>query len=412
MESSTPPKVRSISEPPPAEVPAAPKRNLRPFIILGAVAGVAALGFGAYSIITAGQEETDDAQVEADVVPIAARTSGQVLKVPVKDNQAVKKGDLLLEIDDADHTARVNQAEAELETAKAQAAVADSQEHVTEASARGGLDSSRASLSGTNVMVSSAEAQVLAARAGLDRAKVDVRRSEIDLQRAKELRAANAVPQERLDNTQMAYDSSRAALAQAEANLAAVEEAKRMARSRVAEAEGRLEQSQPIDAQIAVARAGAELAHARVKSSEAQLEIAKLNLSYTRVLAPSDGVVSKVSVHEGALVQPGQPVAELVPSATYVVANFKETQVGKMRPGQRAVLKLDAFPGRDLEGSVESLSGGTGARFSLLPPDNASGNFVKVVQRVPVRIAWKAPPDLPLRAGLSADVTVYVGKER
>jgi membrane fusion protein (multidrug efflux system) len=274
------------------------------------------------------------------------------------------------------------------------------------------LDSSRASLSGTNVMVSSAEAQVLAARAGLDRAKVDVRRSEIDLQRAKELRAANAVPQERLDNTQMAYDSSRAALAQAEANLAAVEEAKRMARSRVAEAEGRLEQSQPIDAQIAVARAGAELAHARVKSSEAQLEIAKLNLSYTRVLAPSDGVVSKVSVHEGALVQPGQPVAELVPSATYVVANFKETQVGKMRPGQRAVLKLDAFPGRDLEGSVESLSGGTGARFSLLPPDNASGNFVKVVQRVPVRIAWKAPPDLPLRAGLSADVTVYVGKER
>jgi membrane fusion protein (multidrug efflux system) len=381
-------------------------------MILGAVVGAAVLGFVVYSIITAGQEETDDAQVEADVVPIGARTNGQVLRVPVKDNQLVKKGDLLVEIDDAEHTARVRQAEAELATAKAQAAVADSQERVTEASAKGGLDSSKASLSGSNMAVSGAEAQVGASRAGLERARVELRKAEIDLQRAKELRAANAVPQERLDNAQISYDSARAALAQAEATLATSDEAKRMAQSRVAEAEGRLEQSKPIDAQIAAAKAAADLAHARVQSAAAQLELANLNLSYTKVTAPADGVVSKVSVHEGALVQPGQPIAELVPSATYLVANFKETQVGKMHPGQRAAVKLDAFPGKELEGTVESLSGGTGARFSLLPPDNASGNFVKVVQRVPVRIAWKAPPDLPLRAGLSADVTVYLGKEK
>ena len=123
-------------------------------------------------------------------------------------------------------------------------------------------------------------------------------------------------------------------------------------------------------------------------------------------------MVSKLSVHQGQLVVPGQPIAELVPKQTYVVANFKETQVGKMKEGQRAEVTLDAFPGKKLKGKVQSLSGGTGSRFSLLPLDNASGNFVKVVQRVPVRIQWDTPPELPLRAGLSADVIVHVNEGR
>ena len=170
-----------------------------------------------------------------------------------------------------------------------------------------------------------------------------------------------------LDNAQIAFESAQAAQSQASANLAAAEEAKHLARSRVEEAQGRLEQSQPIDAQIAGARAAAALAHARVKSAEAALELAQLNLSYTKILAPADGLVSKIAVHEGALVQVGQPIAELVPAATYVVANFKETQVGKMRPGQRAVVHVDAFSGRTFEAKVESISGGTGSRFSLIP---------------------------------------------
>jgi membrane fusion protein (multidrug efflux system) len=141
------------------------------------------------------------------------------------------------------------------------------------------------------------------------------------------------------------------------------------------------------------------------------LELARLQLSYTKVMASEDGLVTKLTVQPGQMIQIGQPLAELVPDRTYVVANFKETQVGRMRPGQRARLRIDAFPGVEFEGKVESVGGGTGARFSLLPPDNASGNFVKVVQRVPVRIAWSKRPDLPLQAGLSTDVTVFVNKE-
>ena len=172
---------------------------------------------------------------------------------------------------------------------------------------------------------------------------------------------------------------------------------------------GRVTQSAPIEAQIGASRANADLAHARVDGASASLDLAKLQLSYTKIVAPSDGLASKLSVHAGQLVSVGQPVVELVPITTYVIANFKETQIGKMRPGQRARIEIDAFPHRDFEGRVESLSGGTGSSFSLLPADNASGNFVKVVQRVPVRIAWVNPPtDLVLRAGLSVDATVYV----
>ncbi len=161
-------------------------------------------------------------------------------------------------------------------------------------------------------------------------------------------------------------------------------------------------------ARYAAAVAQEKLSHARVKAAEAALGLARLQLSYTKIWAPEDGVISKLAVREGQLVAAGQPVAELVPVESYVVANFKETQVGTMRAGQPAEVQIDAFPGRTFEGKVESLSGGTGARFALIPPDNASGNFVKVVERVPVRVAWSKPlpADVRLRAGLSAYVTV------
>jgi membrane fusion protein (multidrug efflux system) len=168
-------------------------------------------------------------------------------------------------------------------------------------------------------------------------------------------------------------------------------------------------QSAPIEAQLAAAKANADLAHARADGARAALDLAKLQLSYTKITSPGDGLASKLSVHAGQFVAVGQPVIELVPTTTYVIANFKETQIGRMRPGERAQIEVDAFPHRKFEGRVESLSGGTGSSFSLLPADNASGNFVKVVQRVPVRIAWVNPPsDVVLRAGLSVDATVYV----
>ena len=173
---------------------------------------------------------------------------------------------------------------------------------------------------------------------------------------------------------------------------------------------GRLNQSSPIAAQIATAHAQADLAHARVQSAEAQLELARLQLSYTAVKAPADGMASKLTVHEGQLVAVGSPVIELVPDGRPTSSpTSRRRRSARCGPGQRVDIKVDAYPGKKLEGKVESLSGGTGSSFSLLPADNASGNFVKVVQRVPVRIAWGKTPDVPLRAGLSVDVTVHVG---
>jgi len=402
-------EAKATVKPEVAPVPA--KRGKKPFLILGGMVAVFGAITSIYLLMTANQESTDDAQVEADVVPVAARVNGQIAKRLVEDNQRVKKGDVLIQIDEADFAARLKQAEAELETTRAQAAAADAQVQVVEASAKGGLQTARASFSGSSMGVANAEAQLAASRAGLERAKAEARKGELDLQRTKQLVAGNALPRERLDNAQVAYDATQAALAQAQAQVAAASEMRRLASTRVDEARGRLDQSTPIAAQIASARASADLAHARIKVAEAMVELARLQLSYTKVIASEDGLVTKLTVQPGQMIQLGQPLAALVPDRTYVVANFKETQVGRMRPGQQARVRIDAFPGAEFEGKVESLGGGTGARFSLLPPDNASGNFVKVVQRVPVRISWGKRPDLPLQAGLSTEVTVFVRKE-
>jgi membrane fusion protein (multidrug efflux system) len=378
---------------------------------LGGVVAAVVVGTGGYLFATAGIENTDDAQVFADLVPVGTRVAGQVVRVAVQENQIVKKGDLLAELDEADFAAKVKQAQAELASSEAQALAADAQVEVVGATSKGSLSTAKAAFSGSSVGVASADAQLALAQAQVVRAEADARKADTDLRRARELREANATPQEKLDNAQAAHDAALASLAQTKAQLAAAEEAKRGAQARVSEAMGRVTQSAPIDAQIAAARANADLARARVEGARAALELAKLQLSYTKITAPSDGLASKLSVHAGQLVGVGQPVVELVPTTTYVVANFKETQIGRMRPGQRAKIEIDAFPHRTFEGKVESLSGGTGSSFSLLPADNASGNFVKVVQRVPVRIAWiNLPPDLVLRAGLSVDATVYVDK--
>ncbi len=182
---------------------------------------------------------------------------------------------------------------------------------------------------------------------------------------------------------------------------------KNTAQSRIAEAQGRVEQSTPVEAQAAASRANSALAHARVASAETMLAQAQLNLSYAKIVAPQDGHISKLAVHVGQLVSPSQTITNVLPDSTYVIANFKETQVGGMHAGQLAEIAVDAYPGRTFHAKVESVAFGTGAQFSLLPPDNASGNFVKVVQRVPVKLVWTdLPDDVRVEAGLSADVTV------
>ena len=326
--------------------PAVPPRGRRAILVSLAALAALAIGYGGYLYATRFDQGTDDAQLESDVVPLAPRVGGEVAQVSVKENQAVKKGDLLLVIDHADLAARARQAEADLEVARAQSAAAN--------------------------------AEVAASDAGLQRAGVEAGKAERDLERARILRDGQVIAPETFDEAKATGGVSQASVASARARVAA-------------------------------AQAQARLAQARVKAADAALDLARLQLSYTKIWAPENGVISKLVAHVGQLVSPGQPIAELVPSATYVVANFKETQVGRMVPGQRAVVKIDAYPGLELEGTVESLSGGTGARFTLIPPDNASGNFVKVVERVPVRIAWSKPPPqgVRLQAGLSAYVTVH-----
>jgi membrane fusion protein (multidrug efflux system) len=315
--------------------------------ILGAVGAIVAIAAAISSVrlfLARGDESTDDAFVEADVVALAPRVGGTIAEVLVAENAPVRKDQPVLRIDDADHRARAKQAEAELETARAQAAAAD--------------------------------AQVRAARATVSRADAEAEKARADLRRAEELKAGDAIAAERYDATRSSSETAQAGAGQNRA-------------------------------QYAAALANADLAHARIRSAEAALELARLQLSYTVVHAAADGVVSRLSARAGQIVQQGQVLGQVVPDRTYVVANFKETQTGAIRPGQKVEIEVDAYGGRKLEGRIESLSGGTGARFALLPPDNASGNFVKVVERVPVRIAWASTELPPLRAGLSASVTVH-----
>ena len=387
----------------------APKRAAggKAYAVLAAVVALGGAAYFGVSYATSGRESTDDAQVDADVVPVAVRVSGVVAKVLVKDHQVVKKGDVLAELDTADLSARVKQAEAELDAAKAQASAAEARVRIKEATTKGGLSAARAALSGTSMSVGSADAQIAAAQAAVARAEAEAQKVTADLARAEALRKDDAIPAAQLDAVRANAAAARAAVAQATAQLAVATDMKRTAETRVSEAQAHVEQSAPVDAELRAVTAELDLARARAASAEATLALARLQLSYARIEAPQDGVLAKLAIREGQLVQPGRHVVAIVPQGTYVIANFKETQVGGMRPGARARITVDAFPGRTFSGTVESTSPGTGARFSLIPPDNASGNFVKVVQRVPVKIAWsELPTDVHVAAGMSVDVTV------
>ncbi|HEY1549574.1 MAG TPA: HlyD family secretion protein [Kofleriaceae bacterium] len=384
------------------------KKATRAYLLL---AGLALAAVGIYFVhgyITRDEVETDDAQVDADVVPISTRVTGVILKMGVQDNQQVQAGQVIAQIDDADYKAKVAAAQADLDAATAQAQSADAQVDITKSTSGGALSSAKAMLAGQGASVRSAAAQTDAAQAQVARAKAELIKAQADLDRAKKLHDAGAVSGQSLESAQATRDSEQAALDAANANLAAAHDAQAQAVSRVAEAQGRVEQSTPVDRQIASATAAAALAHARVDSARAALDIAKLQLGYTKIVAPTAGTVSRLGAHEGQMVQTGSTLVMIVPATTYVVANFKETQLDRIRPGDPVDIEVDAFGGA-LHGKVTSVSAGTGARFSMMPPDNATGNFVKVVQRVPVKIAWDSGQDLSqLHAGLSVEVKVHL----
>jgi membrane fusion protein, multidrug efflux system len=398
---------------------AAPEHDAAPAVAKGskfsgkgafvATLGAAAVAGGvAWYVAHRGEEATDDAQIDAEIVSIPARTAATVTKIYVRENQQVKAGDLLAELDAEPAKARLAQAEASLEAARASAEAADADARVAETNARGNKSIAEASLQGAASSASASKQQIAEGTAQVASATATFQKATADLERARSLVSSGAIATAQLDQSQALFDTASASLDQAKAHLAALRSSTSQALSRVQEANAKLEQSSHVDALIDQARARARTAHAQVATSQAARDLVALDLSYTKIVAPQDGSVSKRSIAVGQMVSPGQAIVQLVPDRqVWVTGNFKETQLRNMRVGQPAHLTVDAYPGLALQGDVESFSAATGSRFSLLPPDNASGNYTKVVQRVPVRIALHdVAPGVVLRPGMSVEVTV------
>jgi membrane fusion protein (multidrug efflux system) len=398
---------------PAAQAPAAPStRRSKPKPILIALLLGAGVLVGGWWIEHRGLESTDDAQLDGDVVAVSSRGSGTVLRVDFEDNAVVPEGALLVELDDARAKANLARAEAELQAAKANAAAAEATAELAEKSALAGKDIASASLTGANVAVSATGTQIDEAEAVLKSATARRDQAQLDFDRTQRLVQTGSLPSAQLESAKTELDRTEAEVDQAEAKIATLKRSTSEARARVSEASARLgEAKDTISARVAQVRANADAARAQVSTATALRDLAKLELSYMQIRAPRAGIVSKRSVSVGQVVAVGQPVAMLSPDPSqggqvWVTGNFKETQLERLRVGQPASLTIDAYD-RELHGHVQSFSGATGSRFALLPPDNASGNFTKVVQRVPVRVQLDdVPSDLRLLPGMSVELTI------
>jgi membrane fusion protein (multidrug efflux system) len=333
-----------------------PRKTGRKFKLLAA--GVIALALLAgiirfYDEYIAPYESTDDAFVDGYVTLVSPRVSGPVVQLLITDNQLVRQGDALLEIDPRDYQASFDKATADLDTARSQ------------------LDQAQAQVKVSEARVAQAQASAVAADAENQRANDDLKRYETVESRA--------------------------------VSKTAFDQAQEQARSAVANLEAARSQTKAAEAEVALSQAGVGTAGAAVKQAEATLEQARLNLSYTKIAAPVDGRVTARTVQLGNYVQPGQALLALEQNNVWVTANFKETQLTYMQAGQPVELAVDAYPSRKFKGKVDSLQAGSGARFSLLPPENAVGNYVKVVQRVPVKIVFDEalPTNLDIAPGMS-----------
>jgi len=356
----------------------APKKKSKGFIIVLALLLIGGTWFGVSKYLHGQQhEETDDAQVEANISPVIPRVAGYVKEVRVKDNQQVKKGDTLLILDDRDLALKVMQAEAALATA-----------HTSLGVANANSNASKANISTTQAGISTADAQIEAA-------KISVWRTTQDYERYSNLIKDHSI-------TQQQYEQAVAAKQTAEKQLQIL----------VAQRNQVTQQTSAVSSQSTATASQIDVAAATIKQKEVELAEAKLNLSYTVITAQEAGMISKVNLQEGQFLQPGQSVFSIVLSNdVWVVANFKETQFEKMRIGQKVTVHADAFPGHSFEATLTSFSPATGSRFALLPPDNASGNFVKVVQRLPVKIEFNQSTDSlvnELRPGMNVAVDVHL----
>jgi len=398
-------------------------QNSRVRLIIGVVL-LLLLGVGVWAWSTSGRESTDDAQVDAHVTQLAARVSGTVTKVAVDDNQLVEAGALLVQLDPSDYQVAVDKARAELADAEATALAAQSGVPITSTTAasnvttaRGGITQAQSGVAAAEKEIEAARARLVSSQARLREAEANAAKSARDVERLRGLLAKDEISQQMFDATsataeaqKAAVDSMRSQVAEAEAGIRVAESKFAQAKAGEDRAHAEMETAQTGPSQVTATKARAAAAEAKAQQMRAALAQAELNLQYATVKAPVRGVVSKKGINPGQVVQAGQPLLAIVQvDDVWVTANFKETQLKDVRPGQRAEIDVDAY-GRKYKGKVDSIAGATGARFSLLPPENATGNFVKVVQRVPVKIVLDPgqDPEHLLRPGMSVTPTVFL----
>ena len=385
----------------------------RRVIIIGVVAllAIVALLFYWRSTFT---EDTDDAQVDGNLYQVSSRVAGQVIKVDVEEEQFVHAGDVLAEIDTRDYQVSLEQAEANLANAQAAYQEASVNVPITGVNVRTSVATSGSDVVGSTASVEQAEAQAQAAKAQVDSAKATALKAQIDVDRYTPLVAKDVISKQQYDQAVATATADQAALESAERTAKAQQDAVRMMRARLAQSQEQAQQSVKNGPdQVKAQQARAQAAAAQVQTAQAQVDQAKLNLSYARVTAPITGIVSKKSVAVGENLSVGQSLMTIVPlTDLWVTANFKETQLKKMQKDQPVEIKIDALGGRKFTGKVAQIGGATGSSLSLFPPENATGNYVKVVQRIPVRINFtnldKENQDYALRIGMSADPTVRV----
>ncbi len=357
-------------------------------------------------------ESTDDAEIDGYIYPVSARVAGYVTRVMVDDNQFVKAGTVLAQLDPKDYEVAMANANATLANDRASATALQTGVPLTSVNTSSELSSASADVENFKAGLVGAQRQFDAAQATLRQAEANDLKAQDDVNRYKPLAAKDEIPQLQYTQAVESQAATAAAVEAAKASAAGAEQAVAQARARISQSEAQLQYAQTRPQQISVQRSRAEAAEAESQRAEAAFEQAQLNLQYTTIVAPVDGVVGQRSVQPGQNVTPGQQLMTIVPLDSqniWVTANFKETQMTNMRPGQPVEISVDTY-GRTYNGHVESIAGASGARYSLLPPENATGNYVKVVQRIPVKIFFEKgqDPEHLLRPGMSVEPDVRV----
>jgi membrane fusion protein (multidrug efflux system) len=386
-----------------------PRRRRGVIIAVAAILALVALGIWWHSTY---YEDTDDAQINGHLIQISSRIAGQVIKVNVDENQKVPKGYLIAELDPRDFEVAVENAKAALASAEAAASAAKVNVPITTVNTGATLTSAGADVTAATASISQAQSQLAAAHAQVVQAEANTVKAQADLERYRPLVAKDVISKQQWDAAVATADAAKASVDSAHANERAASDAVRVANEKASQAQAQLKYAQTAPQQVAAQTARAKQAEAQVQQAQAQLDQAQLNLSYTKIIAPEAGIVTRKSVEINQNVSVGQNLMTLVSLENlWVTANFKETQLKHMAAGQPVEIKVDAT-GRTYQGHVTQIGGATGSVLSLFPPENATGNYVKVVQRVPVRIDFdnleQQDPNHSLRPGLSVEPKVRV----